>query len=80
MSGLFPARIKPYTINVDVRVWVQDDEVSGMLQLFNMGMQRPAPALDTPPMGMTVEIREDNRSLTFLAALPGFSRDGIKVI
>ena len=63
---------------------VQDDEVSSMLQLFNMGMQRPAhfiaPALNTPPMGMTVEVKEDNRSLTFLAALPGFSRDDIKVI
>lgn len=54
-----------------------------MLQLFNMGMQRPAqfiaPALNTSPMGMTVEVKEDNKNLTFLAALPGFSRDDIKV-
>ena len=56
-----------------------------MLQLFNVGTQRRpaqhiAPAASASPMAMTVEVKEDNRSLTFLASLPGFSRDDIKVI
>ena len=56
-----------------------------MLQLFNMGpQQRPAQhiasAASASPMGMTVEVKEDKKSLTFLASLPGFSRDDIKVM
>ena len=56
-----------------------------MLQLLKMGsQQRPAqhivPAASASPLGMTVEVQEDNKSLTFLVSLPGFSRDDIKVV
>lgn len=56
-----------------------------MLQLFHMGpQQRPAQhiasAASASPLGMSVEVKEDNKSLTFLASLPGFSRDDIKVV
>ena len=68
-----------------VRHAVQDEEMSSMLQFWNMGArQRPAqhivPAAKASPLGMTVEVQEDNKSLTFLASLPGFSRDDIKVM
>lgn len=56
-----------------------------MLQLFNLGtQQRPArqvaPVADASPLRMKVEVKEDNKSLTFLASLAGFSKDDIKVI
>lgn len=56
-----------------------------MLQLFNMGtQQRPArqvvPVAGGSPLGVTVEVKEDSKSLTFLASLSGFSKDDIKVV
>ena len=64
---------------------VQDEEMSSMLQLLNvrtqqLPSQQTPPAASAPPLGMTVEVKEDSKSLTFLASLPGFSRDDIKVV
>lgn len=59
--------------------------MSSMLQLLNMGAQQreaqhKTPAASAPPLGMTMDVKEDNKSLTFLASLPGFSKDDIKVL
>lgn len=64
---------------------LQDEEISSMLQLLNTGIQQRsarqvAPVAGTSPLGVRVEVKEDDKSLTFLASLSGFSKDDIKVV
>ena len=56
-----------------------------MLQLFNKGIQQRsarqvAPVAGASPLGVRVEVKEDDKSLTFLASLSGFSKHDIKVV
>ena len=58
--------------------------MTSMLQLFNgVEHQRPVraatPAAATPSLGVSVEVKEDKNSMTFLASLPAYRKDDIKV-
>ena len=50
-----------------------------MMQVFDTTASQRSSAPAAAPLGLSVEVKEDHNSLTFLASLPGFAKDDIKV-